>query len=1035
MNAFETFPIWLLQKWQETADLLAESIDVPAALIMRHEDEFMEVFTSSRTELNPYSAGARDEWYGLYCQTVIQSQEKLMIPNALKSEKWKNNPDIKLGMIAYLGFPLNYPDKKPFGTLCVLDNKERFFTHQDEKLIRFYRDNIELDLFLIEELERKAKELKANIKRETEIRIDVEKQLKVNEELYQLIAENTADTIWVLNPLTKKFSYISPSVEKLLGYSQVDSVQLSIEDMFTPESCIQVNANISNRLAEFLGSREQKSFIDEYQLIRKDGTVIFVETNAKFFFNQHDDIEIIGITRDITERKKAEEIIKQSELRFRLFTDYSPLAIYMSTGSEQNAEYINPTYTKLFGYTLEEVPNAEILWSRAYPDVEYRKKIREEWDRKVALANETFTEIEPIETIVTCKDGSKKHISWGYISTDKQNWTFGLDITNQKNAAENIREIGNNYFNLFNSIKQAIYIQNPDMTFINVNQGAIDMYGYEREFFVGKTPETLSAPGRNDITEITRLVNLAYIGQPQRFEFWGIKKDGTIFPKDVWTVKGKYFGKDVLITIGEDITDRKKAEIALKESEEQNRAIIDAVPDLIFQLNRDGVFLNYHSTELSKLALPPHEFLGKNIKDVMPSDISMKAMSAMEEAFRTDSVVIFEYTLTTNGVERCFENRISTMSNKDSIFLIRDITERKQAEISLKQSEEQNRAILDAVPDLLFHLNKEGVYLDYHTSEHNKYLVPPEKFLGQKIIDVLPSDMASKAMSAIKEALQTSSMVMYEYHIDSKDGKREYFENRIVPMSNNELISVIRDITERKLAENELLKSKEEIMKFAYHIQNVREEEKLDIAREIHDSLGQLLVALKIDMGMLKKKMAIADENIQTEEILMEVDKIFTLVDNSLKSSRRIINGLRPELLEQLGFEGAVKDYLHESEVRNHFNCDFICEIPNLKLDYKQELALFRIVQEALNNITKYAKATTVTVKLEEDKEKMVLEITDNGVGFDITKKGRNDSYGFMGMRERAILLDGNLVISSEIGKGTSIRVEIPIGLKTEKQE
>lgn len=149
-NPFEDITEEIIIKWQEMADLLAELLSVPSALIMKTENEFMEVFISSNSKNNPYNVGDKEKWYGLYCETVIKTQEKLLVPNALTNEKWKNNPDIKLGMISYLGVPINFPDNKPFGTICVLDNQENYFTSNHERLIQQFKGVLELDLVMIQ---------------------------------------------------------------------------------------------------------------------------------------------------------------------------------------------------------------------------------------------------------------------------------------------------------------------------------------------------------------------------------------------------------------------------------------------------------------------------------------------------------------------------------------------------------------------------------------------------------------------------------------------------------------------------------------------------------------------------------------------------------------------------------------------------------------------------------------------------------------------------------------------------------------------
>ena len=142
-------PNGIIQKWQRTVDLLAELLDVPAALIMRVDPPYIEVFRASSNEKNPYRVGEKDKLEGLYCETVIKSDNKLLVSNALKDEAWKNNPDIKKGMISYLGFPIKWPNGSFFGTLCVLDNKENSYNKRNEEILKEFKELIETHLKLI----------------------------------------------------------------------------------------------------------------------------------------------------------------------------------------------------------------------------------------------------------------------------------------------------------------------------------------------------------------------------------------------------------------------------------------------------------------------------------------------------------------------------------------------------------------------------------------------------------------------------------------------------------------------------------------------------------------------------------------------------------------------------------------------------------------------------------------------------------------------------------------------------------------------
>jgi len=134
-----------LRKLQSIVDLIASLMNVPAGIIMRLDEEFIEVLVSSNTSKNPYKAGDKEEFHnsGLYCETVIRSNSILIVPNALNDAVWKNNLDVRLGMISYLGLPINLPSGKPFGTICVLDNKENHYCNEYIQLLTQFRNLVE----------------------------------------------------------------------------------------------------------------------------------------------------------------------------------------------------------------------------------------------------------------------------------------------------------------------------------------------------------------------------------------------------------------------------------------------------------------------------------------------------------------------------------------------------------------------------------------------------------------------------------------------------------------------------------------------------------------------------------------------------------------------------------------------------------------------------------------------------------------------------------------------------------------------------
>ncbi len=146
-----TVPEDVLEGWREIADLLARILGVPAALVMRLREDEIEVLVASRGEGNPYRPGDREHFAGsgLYCETVINSGKKLLVPDALADENWKENPDVKLNMISYLGFPIFLPDGRPFGTLCVLDRRPNEYSTLYEDLMLKFKAMIESNLELL----------------------------------------------------------------------------------------------------------------------------------------------------------------------------------------------------------------------------------------------------------------------------------------------------------------------------------------------------------------------------------------------------------------------------------------------------------------------------------------------------------------------------------------------------------------------------------------------------------------------------------------------------------------------------------------------------------------------------------------------------------------------------------------------------------------------------------------------------------------------------------------------------------------------
>ena len=347
---------------------------------------------------------------------------------------------------------------------------------------------------------------------------------------------------------------------QILGYTESEFSKFNWKDITHPDDI----ENDTKMVDSFL-SGEKSVARWQKRYIHKDGNIIWVDLSLTLQRdNDGKPLYFIASIIDITDHKLAEIALKESEDKYRTMIEYSNDLIW-TLDRNGNFTFINGIATKTTGLIYEEWIGKSFVPLILEEDMPV---ITDVFKRSITGENCNY------ELRLKNSDGNLLTISVNtspiYISGKIEGVvSFGRDITERKRIDAALRDREVTYSDLFDTVRHAIYIQNPDLTFINVNQGAVDMYGYDREYFLGKTPEFLSAPGKNDLNKIAEYVSLAFEGQPQKYEFWGIKKDGVVFPKDVWTVKGRYFGKDVVITLANDITEQKKAELEIIKAKEK----------------------------------------------------------------------------------------------------------------------------------------------------------------------------------------------------------------------------------------------------------------------------------------------------------------------------------------------------------------------------------------------------------------------------------------------------------------------------------
>jgi signal transduction histidine kinase len=232
---------------------------------------------------------------------------------------------------------------------------------------------------------------------------------------------------------------------------------------------------------------------------------------------------------------------------------------------------------------------------------------------------------------------------------------------------------------------------------------------------------------------------------------------------------------------------------------------------------------------------------------------------------------------------------------------------------------------------------------------------------------------------------------------------------------------ILRDVTERVRAEQDLRSSRQEIHELALAASNAREQEKSRVARELHDELGQALTALKLDVSWLRDHLPAAEPPIAHKLASMQL-----LLDGTVAAARRISSDLRPLMLDDLGLTAAAEWLAHNFTNRTGIPCELVIGEGELDLPDPHATAVFRVLQECLTNVAKHAEATQVEATLERTEEEVVLTVHDDGRGFSTGDSRNPGSYGLVGLKERALLLDGSVSVESQPGKGTRIELRIP---------
>ena len=386
-----------------------------------------------------------------------------------------------------------------------------------------------------------------------------EAALQEKESIYRNLVEKMPDGVYK-STHEGKIVEANPALVKMLGYdSREELMAIDIKTDLYFDSNDRVSAALEQELEEMA----------VYRLRKKDGSEIWVEDHGWYSPGESETSPVHeGVMRDVSERIFAEIALRESEQKFKYLAESSPFAIMIY----QNGKWVysNPAGERISGYSLQELENLQ-FWDFVHPDD--LQMVKERGEKRQG----GFTTDLEYEFRIIDKNGVTKWVFLTGTSIQYKGQPAALisvtDVSARHRAEEMLRESEQSYVGLFNSVSEAIFIQEANGIFIDVNAGVEHMYGYTREELIGKSLEFMMAADKNDSSAVSRLIADVYsTGKPRQFEFWGKRKNGEVFPKEVVAIKGKYFGKDVIIAEARDVSERKNAEqeiIKLNESLEQ----------------------------------------------------------------------------------------------------------------------------------------------------------------------------------------------------------------------------------------------------------------------------------------------------------------------------------------------------------------------------------------------------------------------------------------------------------------------------------
>lgn len=621
--------------------------------------------------------------------------------------------------------------------------------------------------------------------------------------------------------------------------------------------------------------------------------------------------------------------------------------------------------------------------------------------------------------------GNRKLVQFAESATVIQAIFVFVAITKYKLFVPGVEEIANE---LFASMREAVFIFDKYGKVILMNNYAEKLFGVNNQ--VNKQFE---------IQDIFENLNIEENYSEQEYDFYlnGIKKYLSLSQTNI-VKNGLNVGKILFVR---DVTARKISEELLKESEEKYRAVVETLPHGVRENDVKGNITFVNTAFCKMFGYSVDELMGKKIWDMSASESGkQKFIVFFQDIVKNKPVPASEYAKYKTKEGKVLDVQIDWDYKRDKsgnvigfISIITDITKRKQYETLLNK----NKLMLMQAEELA-HLGSwewdiQKDIVDCSTELFKIYGIDINSFdnkFESLLMMTLPEDR-DEIRNVINAVKQNGGIFEFYQKIIRPNGEIRTLLTKGISLTDTKkrlrtIYGSCLDVTEFKKVESELINSRERLRTLSSSLQATREDERSHMAREIHDELGQVLTAVKMDLTLLLDDIKV-DPDISISHLQEQLIQVEKLIDRLINTVRDIATELRPDVLDHLGLVAALSWQAKEFEKRYKIKCYFNYNVKKINLENDKTTAIFRIFQEALTNIARHSNASKVIADLKLSDEKLLLTITDNGKGMAQDKLSNIKSIGLIGMKERGLILGGHVFIESKEGGGTKVSLEVPL--------